>query len=299
GNGYAFWLLVIAAGFTSFYSWRLIFMTFYGEARWGQGQGDHGHDAHADDGHGDHGHGDHGHGDHGHSHEPHESPATMTVPLVVLAIGSALAGMVWYGDFFGDPARVEHFFSLPAHEAAAEGTSATTEAAATATAATAPAATEAAPATADHAAAGAILMTTNVMEEAHAAPDWVKVSPFVAMVLGLAVAWLFYIGNPSLPGRLAATQPILYRFLLNKWYFDEIFDALLVGPAKRVGALLWRRGDGNVIDGTINGVAMGIVPFFTRLAGRAQSGYLFHYAFAMVIGIAVLLFWMTLSGGAH
>ena len=283
GVGFAFWALVVAACFTSFYSWRLIFLTFYGEARWGQGgHGAHGHDAH--------GHDDHGHG--AHAHEPHESPATMTVPLVVLALGSIFAGMLWYGDFFGDPAKVEAFFNLPAHEAAAEGT-ATTETTATATK------TEAAPAAADHAAVGAILMTTDVMEQAHAAPDWVKVSPFIAMVLGFVTAWMFYIRNPSLPRRLAATQPILYRFLLNKWYFDEIYDALIVRPARSLGAFLWKRGDGNVIDGSINGVAMGIVPFFTRLAGRAQSGYLFHYAFAMVIGIAVLLFWMTLSGGAH
>ena len=92
---------------------------------------------------------------------------------------------------------------------------------------------------------------------------------------------------------------IFYRFLLNKWYFDELYDAIFVRPALALGRFFWKRGDGNVIDGTINGVAMGIVPFFTRLAARAQSGYLFHYAFAMVIGIAVLITWMSLSGGAH
>jgi NADH-quinone oxidoreductase subunit L len=125
------------------------------------------------------------------------------------------------------------------------------------------------------------------------------VSPFVAMLIGLFTAWVFYIRDPSIPGRLAAQQPILYRFLLNKWYFDEIYDALIVGPAKRVGSFLWKKGDGNVIDGTINGVALGFVPMLTRLAARLQSGYVFTYAFAMVIGIAVLLLWMTLSGGAH
>ena len=139
----------------------------------------------------------------------------------------------------------------------------------------------------------------HVMEEAHEAPNWVKVSPFIAMLIGFVTAWVFYIKDPSIPGRLAAQQPILYRFLLNKWYFDEIYDVIFVRPARWLGNFLWKRGDGNVIDGTINGVALGAVPFFTRLAGRAQSGYLFHYAFAMVIGIAVLLFWMTLSGGAH
>ena len=87
--------------------------------------------------------------------------------------------------------------------------------------------------------------------------------------------------------------------MLSKWYFDEIYDAIFVNPAKALGRLLWRRGDGSVIDGTINGIAMGIVPFFTRLAGRAQSGYIFTYAFAMVIGIVVLVTWMSFTGGGR
>jgi len=138
-----------------------------------------------------------------------------------------------------------------------------------------------------------------VLHEAHYVPTWVKLSPFVAMVLGLIVAYWFYIVNPSLPKRLAENQRPLYLFLLNKWYFDEIYDAIFVNPAKKLGAFLWKRGDGNVIDGSINGVAMGIIPFFTRLAGRAQSGYIFTYAFAMVIGIAVLVTWMSFTGGAE
>jgi len=102
-----------------------------------------------------------------------------------------------------------------------------------------------------------------------------------------------------MPKRLAETQRPLYLFLLNKWYFDEIYDFLFVQPAKKIGAFLWKRGDGAVIDGSINGVAMGVIPFFTRLAGRAQSGYIFTYAFWMVIGIAVLVTWMSLTEGAH
>jgi NADH-quinone oxidoreductase subunit L len=290
GNGFAFWALVIAAGMTSFYSWRLIFLTFYGEARWGQG---HGHDAH---GH----HDDHGHA---HAHEPHESPATMTIPLGLLAIGSVFAGMVWYGSFFGDHEKMVKFFALPEH--AAVEAPATAEAAPATSAeapATAPAAEAAHAEVAHGAPQGAIYMSADsgaVLDAAHHAPVWVKVSPFIAMVVGFLLSFLFYIVNPSLPRRLAANQPILYRFLLNKWYFDEIYEVIFVRPAKWIGNLLWKRGDGDVIDGTINGVAMGIIPFFTRLAGRMQSGYLFHYAFAMVIGIAVLLTWMTLSGGAH
>ena len=308
GNGFAFWALVIAACFTSFYSWRLIFLTFYGESR-AHGHADHGHDH----GHG-HGHDAHGHDDH-HAHEPNESPAVMLIPLGVLALGAVFSGMIWYNDFFGDHAKVTTFFAMPHHEAA-EG-AATEDHAATATATegeTAPAADAAATTEAEHAAPaedahaaaghapiGAIFMAADntVMDDAHHAPSWSNVSRFVAMIIGFVPPWVFYIKDPSIPGRLAAQQPILYRFLLNKWYFDEIYDVLFVRPAKAIGAFLWKRGDGDVIDGSINGVALGIVPFFTRLAGRAQSGYLFHYAFAMVIGIAVLLVWMTLSGGAH
>jgi NADH-quinone oxidoreductase subunit L len=130
-------------------------------------------------------------------------------------------------------------------------------------------------------------------------PKWVKVAPFVAMLLGFGLAYQMYIRRPDWPAKLAAQQAPLYRFLLNKWYFDEIFDFLFVRPAMALGRILWKQGDTNTIDGGINGVAMGIVPFFTRLAGRAQSGYIFSYAFAMVIGIALMLTWMTLFGGAN
>jgi NADH-quinone oxidoreductase subunit L len=148
---------------------------------------------------------------------------------------------------------------------------------------------------------GAIFMApdNHVMDDAHHAPKWVKVSPFIAMILGLLLAYHMYIRRPDLPAKLAANQSHLYQFLLNKWYVDEIYDFLFVRPAKRIGHFLWKRGDGAVIDGFLNGVAMGIVPFFTRLAGRWQSGYVFTYAFAMVLGIAVLITIMMLGGGAN
>jgi NADH-quinone oxidoreductase subunit L len=111
------------------------------------------------------------------------------------------------------------------------------------------------------------------------------------------VAFQFYIRRPDWPAKLAAQQRPLYLFLLNKWYFDEIYDWAIVRPSRALARLLWKQGDGAVIDGAINGVAMGIVPFLTRMAGRAQSGYVFHYVFAMVLGIAVLVTWMTLGGG--
>ena len=286
GSGFGFWALVIAAFMTSFYSWRLIFLTFFGKER-----GDK------------------------HTHEhAHESPMVMLIPLGVLSLGAVFAGMIWYNQFFGHADQVGKFYGIPVAEAhaddhAKDATNGDDHAKAD-----------------DHGEAkdddhggdkayggdhhyafvgkpgeGALYMApdNHVLDDAHAAPKWVKVSPFIAMVLGLALAYLFYIVNPALPKRLAENQRPLYLFLKNKWYFDELYDAVIVGPIKALGRLLWKGGDGSIIDGFLNGVAMGIVPFFTRLAGRAQSGYIFTYAFWMVIGIAAFVTWMTLGGGAN
>ncbi|GFE48546.1 NADH-quinone oxidoreductase subunit L [Roseobacter cerasinus] len=264
-GGFAFWALVIAALFTSFYSWRLMFLTF-----WGTPRGDK------------------------HTYEhAHESPMTMLIPLGVLALGSVFAGAIWYSSFFGKQNEVITFFGGHYEEPSDEIKAAVAE--------RSPKASELHYVMEDPPGGAGIYIApeNTVLHEAHYVPTWVKLSPFVAMVLGLAVAVWFYIVNPELPKRLAENQRPLYLFLKNKWYFDEIYDFIFVGPAKWVGRFFWRRGDGDVIDGSLNGVAMGIIPFFTRLAGRAQSGYIFTYAFAMVIGIAVLVTWMSLSGGAN
>jgi NADH-quinone oxidoreductase subunit L len=264
-GGYGFWMLVIAALFTSFYSWRLMFLTFYGKAR-----GDK----------------------HTHDHA-HESPMVMLVPLGVLAIGSITAGMIWYGSFFGKPNEVVKYFggeyTAPAEELVKE------------VAESNPKASKLKYVMAGEPGEAAIYFKpeNTVLHEAHYVPTWVKLSPFVAMILGFITAFWFYIINPTIPGRLAANQRPLYQFLLNKWYFDEAYDFLFVKPASALGRFFWKRGDGNVIDGTLNGIAMGIIPFFTRLAGKAQSGYVFTYAFAMVLGIVALITWMSLSGGAN
>ena len=268
-SAFAFWALVIAALFTAFYSWRLIFLTFYGTPR----------------------------GD-AHTHEhAHESPMTMLAPLGVLAVGAILAGMVWYKPFFGDHHKVEEFFGIPSSEVHA---SAPVDLPGPAHAATETAEGEGHGEETRHAlpGEGAIYMAPDntVLDDAHHVPHWVIWSPFIAMLLGFATAYQFYIRRPDWPAKLAQNQRPLYLFLLNKWYFDEIYEVIFVRPARFLGGFLWRRGDGNVIDGSINGLAMGIVPFLTRIAGRAQSGYLFHYVFAMVVGIAILLTWMTIGG---
>ncbi|MCP1335603.1 NADH-quinone oxidoreductase subunit L [Futiania mangrovi] len=226
---YAFWLGVIGAGFTSFYSWRLIFMTFFGEYRG---------DPHA-------------------MEKAHESPAVMLVPLYILAVGSVLAGGLFWGRFVGVEEQVHHFWNA------------------------------------------AIAGGLEVLEAAHHVPFWVKAAPFVATMIGLALSWQFYIRKPEIPVRLAREQDILYRFLLNKWYFDEIYDALIVRPALCLGRLLWKGGDGRIIDGTIDGISMRIVPYITGRAVRLQSGYVYHYAFAMLIGVAVLVSFFLMTSGGH
>ncbi len=264
----AFWGLVLAALMTSFYSWRLMFLTFYGEPR-----GDK------------------------HTHEhAHESPMVMLAPLGVLAMGAIFAGMIWYKPFFGSDESVDKWFGRAKAEAHAEMQYYEF-----------PGAAYAAGEDEHHEAAvvapgvGAIFRAedNHVLHEAHLVPKWVKVAPFIAMLLGFLTAFQFYIRRPDWPAKLAAQQRPLYEFLLNKWYVDEVYDFLFVRPAKWVGRFLWKKGDGATIDGALNGLAMGIIPFFTRLAGRAQSGYIFTYAFTMVIGIAVFVTWMTLTGGAE
>ncbi|UWQ98339.1 NADH-quinone oxidoreductase subunit L [Rhodobacteraceae bacterium S2214] len=307
GNGYAFWMLVVAALMTSFYSWRLMFLTFYGTPR-----GDK------------------------HTHEhAHESPNVMLIPLAVLAIGAIFSGMYFYKDFFKSDKYVGQFFGVletkyeedhaalgftlvaPAYAAGeetddhadhtdethaehmADGTAAAEhgEDAAGAHDAHSDDHGTAWPATPGQ---GAIFKhpDNHVLHEAHSVPVWVKLSPFFAMLAGFALAFQMYIRRPDLPAKLAEQQAPLYNFLLNKWYFDELYDVVFVRPATAIGRFLWKQGDTNTIDGGINGLAMGIVPFFTRLVNKAQSGYMFTYAFAMVLGITVLLTYVTLFGGA-
>jgi NADH-quinone oxidoreductase subunit L len=280
-GGFAFWALVIGAAMTAFYSWRLMFMTFFGAPRWGAEAAGQAADGHGDDHRDRHGHG---------AAQPHESPAVMLAPLALLALGAVASGMLWHKEFWSDPERTAAFYHLPA--AAEPGPAATPAGGAAGLIDTV-----AAPAPLG----GAIAMNDQSLarlDAAHHAPAWVKISPFAAMVLGTTLAWLFYIRSPALPARIAATNAPLYRFLLHKWYFDEIYDSVFVRGAHALGRIFWRGGDGAVIDGTIHTVALGIVPTFTRLAGRLQSGYLFHYAAVMVLGIALLVTWMSLAGGA-
>ncbi|MEN3930763.1 NADH-quinone oxidoreductase subunit L [Microvirga sp. W0021] len=237
GSGLAFTATVVAALMTSFYSWRLFFMTFEGMARWGNH--DHGHDGH------------HGHGD----HKPHESPFVMLFPLIILAFGALAAGYVFKDYFIGHD--YEGFWKGALYTAA----------------------------------------DNKILEDMHHVPAWVAYSPFVMMVLGFLIALVMYIVNTSLPAKIANAVPALYRFLLNKWYFDELYDILFVRTAQRLGRFFWKFGDGAVIDGLgPNGIAARVLDV-TRGVVRLQSGYVYHYAFAMLIGVAAFVSWY-LAGGA-
>ncbi|WP_420103937.1 NADH-quinone oxidoreductase subunit L [Bosea sp. (in: a-proteobacteria)] len=266
-SSYAFVLLVVAACMTSFYSWRLYFLTFEGAPRWGHdahGHDAHGHDAHAHAAHGhdDHAHAGHGHADHGHdahghghAHMPHESPLVMLLPLAVLSVGAVAAGFAFKEYFVGHD--FEHFWK------------------------------------------SALFMgkDNHILHTMHEVPTWVVLSPFLAMVIGFVLAWYMYVRAPEVPGRLAAANPALYQFLLNKWYFDELYDFLFVRPAKWLGRFLWKKGDGFVIDGFgPDGVSARVVDVTNRVV-RLQTGYLYHYAFAMLIGVAGLVTWYLVTRG--
>jgi NADH-quinone oxidoreductase subunit L len=279
GALYAFLAVTVAAAFTSFYSWRLVFMTFFGPAKWdaahasNAGVADahgpkahleptndpaegadasHAHRTHAPDDHA--AHDDHAHDlAHGHALEPHESPKVMLIPLIVLAVGALFAGVVFKGLFIGPETE---FWK------------------------------------------GALFYGPNnhILEEMEHVPRLVSLLPSVMMVGGFLVALFAYILRPAAPAAWARSNPILYKFLLNKWYFDELYDFLFVRPAFFVGRLFWHRGDQGIIDRFgPDGVSARVLDATSRVV-RLQTGYVYHYAFAMLIGVAVIITWYVVGG---
>nr|WP_255617407.1 NADH-quinone oxidoreductase subunit L [Aurantimonas sp. VKM B-3413] len=225
---YGWGLTVLAALLTSFYSWRLIFMTFHGKPR-----------ASADV-----------------MHHVHESPMVMLVPLFVLSAGALLAGFLFEGAFIGE--GYGEFW----HSALYTG------------------------------------VANHVLHEMHSIPFWIAFLPTVCMIIGFIIAYVFYVRSPSTPKDLAKRHRGLYKFLLNKWYFDELYDVVFVRNAKRIGRFLWKTGDGRVIDGLgPDGISARVMDVTGRVV-KLQSGYLYHYAFAMLIGVAALVTW-TMLGGAY
>ncbi|WCT72291.1 NADH-quinone oxidoreductase subunit L [Sphingomonas naphthae] len=290
-GGLAFAVGVFAALLTSFYSWRLVFLTFFGKPRWeqsehiqhavhdahGHGHDDHGHDhahdvahdaAHTGDHrvsdpageHGEeHGHG-HDHHAHGHAHggdgtagyHPHESPWPMLVPLGVLSVGAVFAGIVFAPHFIGVEGGAEFW-------------------------------------------RGSLFFNEHLMHAMHGIPELAKWSATIAMITGFLVALWAYVLDRSVPARMAATFPGLYAFLLNKWYFDQLYNILFVRPAFALGRLLWVRGDQKTIDRFGPNGAAAVVVGAGAAARRLQSGYLYTYALVMLLGLAAATTWAVMG----
>jgi NADH-quinone oxidoreductase subunit L len=237
GAFYGYVLTAAAAGLTAFYSWRLVFLTFFGAPRWAAA----GHD-----------HAVHGH--EGHAFDPHESPLSMLIPLAVLAVGALFAGVVFSHDFIGKD--WDGFWK------------------------------------------GALYLApdNHILEAREGIPALARQLPTLMMAFGSLVAVLFYVLAPSIPQRLAQIARPLYELLLNKWYFDELYDMIFVRPAFWLGSLFWKGGDGAIIDRLgPDGVAAWVVDVTGR-AVKLQSGYIYHYAFAMLAGLAAVITWYVATG---
>jgi NADH-quinone oxidoreductase subunit L len=257
----AFGVGILAALLTSFYSWRLVFLTFFGKPRWVQSE----HIQHAlHDAHGHH-HDDPAAEDAGHDtrpHEasardvkegtggyhPHESPWTMLVPLGLLSVGAVAAGMVFHHAFI-DVKEGAHFWG------------------------------------------GSLYFDEHLMHAIHEVPLWVKLMPAIAMIIGFLIALRAYILNTSIPGRFTAQWGVLHRFLYNKWFFDELYDLIFVRPSLALGRFFWKRGDEKTIDRFGPNGAATLARGGNVLTARLQSGYLYTYALVMLLGLAAAATW--------
>jgi NADH-quinone oxidoreductase subunit L len=137
-----------------------------------------------------------------------------------------------------------------------------------------------------------------ILQDIHHVPFAVFAAPTAMMGIGFVIAWIFYLGWPRTPNVLAEKTRPIYLFLLNKWYFDELYDWAFTRPAIRLGRFLWKVGDGSIIDGIgPDGIAARVLEV-TRSVVRIQTGYVYHYAFAMLIGVALLITYFMFASGA-
>jgi len=252
-GAFAFWIGLVAALMTAFYSWRLIFMTFHGDYRGDKHTFDH----------------------------AHESPANMLVPLGLLSIGAVFAGFVFYKYFMANTGDFWHG-ALPSKYGAGH-------------AAIAPETLMAA-AEASHDGHDAVKHGGPfgwLFNMVHGYPFWVLLLPLVMSVTGFVVAFLMYMRGEGAAKHIRNVEETggspLYNFLLNKWYIDELYDATIVKGARKLGDIFWKIGDVKIIDGLgPNGVA-GFAAGAAKRLSKIQSGFLYHYAFVMLIGVAVII----------
>ncbi len=253
-GGIAFFLGSAAALLTSFYSWRLIFLTFFGKPRWASSEHIQHAVHHVPEPDGSEGA---GYADHAPAHaplegtagyHPHESPLTMLVPICLLALGAVFSGFLFSGVFVGPETAPEFWHS-------------------------------------------SIAFSHHLAEAAEAIPLWAKFTPTIVMLIGLWVAWNNYIRDPGAASAFVAQFPGIHRFVANKWYFDELYDRIFIRPALWLGKLFWHGGDEGTIDrfgphGAAVAVAVG-----NRFTTRLQSGYLYSYALVMLLGLIGAASW--------
>ncbi|PQM65194.1 MAG: NADH-quinone oxidoreductase subunit L [Rhodobacteraceae bacterium] len=213
---YAFWVLIVAAVMTSFYSWRLIFVTFFGKFS----------------------------GDVNSYNKIHESPITMLVSLIILVFGSISVGLIFYEQFVGHDAK--SFFGQSIY----------------------------------------VAKSNHILHDFHYVPAWVKLSPFIAMIIGLVLSTYFYLFNQRLMNAIYNQHKNLHTFLYKKWFFDEFYKVIFVTPAERIGRFFWINFDGGIINKFLNLVSLNFIPKMSKEAGFIQTGFVTHYAFAMIIGLA-------------
>jgi NADH-quinone oxidoreductase subunit L len=260
---FAFFVGIIAAGLTAYYSWRLVFMTFHNKPVWkDEAHADHAHDDHAShaqlETHSEPLDDDHAHDDHAHHGplKPHESPLVMLVPLLLLSVGAIAAGFVFAPYFIG------HHEAEFWHGAVFNGP------------------------------------TNHVLHDSHSVPTWVKWSPLVLTLLGTFAAFWIYVVKEGMARRMADRGGVVHAFLYNKWYFDEVYDFVFVKGARALGDLFWKVGDVTIIDG---GGPNGMAWLSRKFAGglsRFQSGYVYFYAFVMLLGLAGFLAFAIYTWGA-
>lgn len=262
GASFAYYATLIGVFVTSLYSFRVYFLVFHGKERFGEGHGHghgHGHDDHAHDAHGHddhaHGHDDHGHGHHG--GKPHESPWVVTLPLVLLAIPSVIIGALVV-----DPMLFSGFFDgvitvLPAHPA---------------------------------------------MEELGSHwHDWMAYGihafvtlPFWLALGGAVVAWYCYLINPAVPAAIHRSLSGVIKVLENKYYVDWVNEQIFARGARLLGQGFWQVGDRRLIDGLLVNGSARLVGWIASISRHVQSGYIYHYAFAMIVGIMALVSFFVL-----